>query len=411
MQMTLGLRRLGHDAYYFEVTSAWPFDPIRNDRVGDSHYAVPYLTRVADSFGLGDRWAYRRSYSDNEWLGIGRRRAEELLRSADAVFNLVGATLFAKEGLEVRRLVYFGTDPGYHEITFAAGNKKTRSIIDEHDDTVTIGENIGTSACPVPALPRLRATTRQPVLIDLWQDGERQRDTFTTVGNWKQRGRGVVFAGTRYYWSKDREFLRFVELPRRVSRPVELATNLADAATMRPTRAEPVRARSAEEKHRVLLLSHGWRLVDARAFTTDPWAYRDYICASRGEFTVAKDLNVRLRTGWFSERSAYYLAAGRPVVTQNTGFGRNLPTGEGLFAYDTIDEAVGAFEEIESNYDRHSRAARAIAHEYFRAETVLAKLLEDLSSSSSVETPTAGGGDERAGDADVSRRSRPPVSL
>ena len=107
-------------------------------------------------------------------------------------------------------------------------------------------------------------------------------------------------------------------------------------------------------------------------------SYRDYVCASRGEFTVAKDANVRLRTGWFSDRSACYLAAGRPVITQNTGFATVLPTGEGLFAFDTIDDILAAFEALQSDYERHSRAARAIAETYFKAETVLSKLLADL---------------------------------
>jgi hypothetical protein len=114
------------------------------------------------------------------------------------------------------------------------------------------------------------------------------------------------------------------------------------------------------------------------ALTTDPWPYRDYIRASRGEFTVARDLHVRLRSGWFSERSACYLAAGRPVITQDTGFGTVLPTGVGLFAFNTMDEILAAIESINSDYERHSRAARAIAEEYFKAETVLAGVLNKL---------------------------------
>jgi hypothetical protein len=129
---------------------------------------------------------------------------------------------------------------------------------------------------------------------------------------------------------------------------------------------------------RQLLESNGWQLTEAFTFTLDPWPYRDYVRASRGEFTVAKDQNVRLRSGWFSERSACYLAAGRPVITQDTGFGTVLPTGEGLFAFKTMDDLVAAFEAVEADYERHSRAARAIAQEFFRAETVLARLLADL---------------------------------
>jgi hypothetical protein len=362
MQIAAGLRRLGHDAYYFESTSTWPYDPARKTAVNDSEYAIPYLKRIAEEFQLGGRWAYRRSYSDKQWFGLAQNKAEDLLARADAVLNVTGATRFAEEGLKVGRLVYLGTDPGVHEIGLAKGDEDVRSIIDEHDDVVTYGENIGRANCAIPPLPRLRATTRQPVLLDLWQDGPPTKREFTTVGNWKQAGRDIDFKGETYYWSKHHEFLKFIDLPKRVEQPVELATGVENLS----------RDESA------LLESNGWRIVDAHPITLDPWPYRDYVRASRGEFTVAKDLNVRLQSGWFSERSACYLAAGRPVITQDTGFGSVLPTGEGLFAFNTMEEILAAFEAVNSDYAKHSRAARAIAEEYFRAETVLAKLLEDL---------------------------------
>jgi hypothetical protein len=379
MQITAGLRRLGHDAYYFETTSNWPYDPIRRTKVDDSDYALSYLKRVAESFDLGDRWAYRRSYSDKEWFGPSRAAAEQLLANADAVLNVAGATRFAEEGLKVGRLVYFGTDPVYHEIAFANGDEETRTLIEEHDDFVTYGENIGDAGCSIPPLPRLRAKTRQPVLLDLWQSGSPSKKEFTTVANWKQDGREVEYHGEFYHWSKDREFMKFVELPQRIDQPVELAMNLADPKTIRHGRGEVVRALGAAPDARQVLESNGWRLVDTHELTIDPWPYREYVRASRGEFTVARDLHVRLRSGWFSERSACYLAAGRPVITQDTGFGSVLPTGEGLFAFNSMEEIVLAFEAINSNYEKHSRAARAIAEEYFRAETVLSKVLADLS--------------------------------
>lgn len=378
MQITAGLRRLGHDVYYFETTSNWPYDPVRQYKVCDSDYAVPYLARVAEGFSLGDRWAYRRSFSDKEWFGLSRRRAEELLAHADAVFNVAGSTRFAEEGLRVGRLVYFGTDPVYHEITYAAGSEETRSILEEHDEVVTYGENIGLDGCPIPPLPRLRARTRQPVLLDLWADGPPRRREFTTVMNWKQEGREVDFQGETYFWSKDREFIKFLDLPKRVEQPIELAMNIARPETIVPGEGEPVRALGLPDDAQTLVESNGWLIVDAPSFTTDPWPYREYVRASRGEFSVARDLHVRLRSGWFSERDACYLAAGRPVIAQNTGFDRVLPTGEGLFAFDTLDEIVAAFEAIELDYGRHGRAAREIAEKYFRAETVLSKLLDDL---------------------------------
>lgn len=369
MQLAVGLQRLGHEVYYFETTSTWPYDPVRRSPVCDTDYAVPYLAKVAESFGLGGRWAYRRSFADGDWFGLGRQEAEELLLHADAVFNVAGATQLAADGVKVGRLVYFMTDPGIAEIPFAAGDPKTVSHIEEHHDIVTYGENIGTPGCPVPPLPRLRARCRQPVLLDRWAAGPPARDVFTTVCNWKQQGYEVQFRGETYQWSKHLEFLKFLDLPRRVRVPLELAT---------APEPDP-EAEAAGSDDRTLLESHGWRLVDGQALTThDPWPYRDYVRSSRGEFTVAKDLNVRLKTGWFSDRSACYLAAGRPVITQDTGFGTVLPTGEGLFAFETMDQVLGAFEAIQADYPRHSRAARAIAEEYFRAETVLAKVLAAL---------------------------------
>jgi len=359
MQIAVGLRRLGHDVYYFETTSTWPYDPQRQTRVDDSDYTLPYLKRVCESFGMGDRWAYRRSYSDKQWFGLERPVAEEWLANADAVINVTGSTRIAEEGLKVGRLVYLGTDPVAHEIKMSLGDADTKTIIDEHTDFITYGENIGNPDCPIPPLPGLKGKTRQPVLLDLWESGPPTYDAFTTVGNWKQNGSDIEFRGETYYWSKHHEFLKFIDIPKCVPQPIELA--------MGP-----------DEDVQRMLQGHGWRVANAHEFSTDPWKYREYVRASRGEFTVAKDQNVRLRSGWFSERSACYLAAGRPVITQDTGFGNILPTGEGLFAFNTMEQALAAFEAIRSDYTRHSRAARAIAEEYFRAETVMKKMLTDF---------------------------------
>lgn len=379
MQITAGLRRLGHDAYYFETSSAWPYDPIRQYKVDDSDYALPYLKRVASSFGLGDRWAYRRSYTDKAWFGLGRSQGEELLAHADAVFNICGATRFAEEHLDVGRLIYFGTDPVVHEIGFAKQDPTVREILSEHGEAVTYGENIGTDNSPIPPLPNLRARTRQPVLMDYWENSAPSRNEFTTVGNWKQDGMDLEYEGETYRWSKHFEFEKLIDLPSHLpDQPIELAMNLAEPETIKHGVDERVMAKGLARSDRQRLIDHGWRLADAPAFTMDPWPYRDYIVASRGEFTVARDLNVRLRSGWFSERSACYLAAGRPVVTQDTGFGEVLPTGEGLFAFQALEDVLSAFEQINGDYQRHSRAAREIAQEYFRAEKVLSRLLADL---------------------------------
>lgn len=379
MQIALGFLRLGHDVYYFETTSTWPYNPQLQTRVDNADYAIPYLKSVVEKFGLKDRWAYRCSFSaDKTWIGMDKRKAEGLLANADFVFNISGSTKFEEEGLKVGRLVYYSTDPVYHEIKYAEGDPFTRSLIDEHDDIVTYGENIGNPDCLIPPLPRLHAKTRQPVLLDYWQSGEPTKKEFTTIGNWKQEGRDFYYNGEKYYWSKHHEFLKFIDLPKRVEQPIEFATNLEKPESFEHGKGTEVPAFGVANDY-TLLTSNGWKLIDGPSFTTaELWKYKDYIISSRGEFTFAKDQNIRLRSGWFSERSACYLAAARPVITQDTGFGNILPTGEGLFAFNTMEDIIIAFDAINSNYKKHTKAAREIAEEYFKAETVLQKVLNDL---------------------------------
>ncbi|MFW5905115.1 MAG: glycosyltransferase, partial [bacterium] len=203
---------------------------------------------------------------------------------------------------------------------------------------------------------------RQPVLLDLWAPGgDPPSPTFTTVGSWKQKWRDVEFRGERYWWSKHHEFLKFLDLPHRTGEVFELALS----------------PRGLEEEDRRRLTDAGWRVRDGLEISRDPDRYRTYIQCSRGEFTVAKDQNVRLRTGWFSDRSATYLAAGRPVITQDTAFGENLPTGSGLFPFTTAQGVETALEAIRTDYPAHSRAAREIAREYFAHDVVLPRLLEE----------------------------------
>jgi hypothetical protein len=179
-------------------------------------------------------------------------------------------------------------------------------------------------------------------------------------GNWRQPWRRIRFQGELYHWSKHYEFLKVIDLPSRTCQGFELALS------------------SYEGADREMLEEKGWKVRHALDFSQDLDNYRDYIQCSRGEFTVAKDQNVRLRSGWFSERSAQYLAAGRPVITQETGFSNVLPTGQGLFAFSTMEDVLSAVEEINSDYERHCRAAAELAREYFNYDVVLKRLLADV---------------------------------
>jgi hypothetical protein len=204
--------------------------------------------------------------------------------------------------------------------------------------------------------------TRQPIDLELWRMAfDPRAERYTTIGNWKQQGNDIEWNGETYRWSKHHEFLKFLELPRqRPALRFELSLNVDDEADRR------------------LLAEHGFALTSPLRRSLDPLGYQEFFRASRGEWTVAKDQNVRLRSGWFSERDACYLASGKPVIAQSTGFEKFLPTGEGLFAFRTLDEILSALDRIETDYPRACRAAREIACGQFEATRVCRRLLEDL---------------------------------
>jgi hypothetical protein len=258
--------------------------------------------------------------------------------------------------------VYVETDPVVAELKVATGDAGMVEVLDRHHLIATYGENYGAADCDVPLNGRTYVMTRQPVDLEQWPmvfTPEARR--FTTIGNYRQEGFDIEWQGSVYRWSKHHEWERFIALPRMTGQEFELALMHCDG------------------DDRARLLAAGWQLSSPAAMSLDPLGtYREYIQASRGEFTVAKDQNVRLRSGWFSERDVCYLASGKPVVTQDTGFSNILPTGKGLFAVADVEQAAHAVEEIGSDYRGNCEAARAIAAEHFEASTVARRLLADL---------------------------------
>jgi hypothetical protein len=354
-----GFRRAGCDVVYVEDTQSWPYDPERNEVTDDPSYTVAYLRRAMESAGFGDRWAY--VAPDGSVFGLTRKELDAVLACADGLANVTGATLLREAYLEIPIRIYVESDPVLAQIEVADGNGFTIDLLSAHTHHFSFGENLGTPACPLPVERFHYRPTRQPVVLDWWAAREPAAagGRFTTVSSWRQTGKDAVWNGETYLWSKHVEFLKFVDLPMRSRHRLELALACDDESAL------------------ALLRRNGWHVVDALDVSTSVFAYRDYVRGSRGEFTVAKDQYVRTRSGWFSDRSASYLAAGKPVVTQDTGFGTVLPTGEGLFAFTTADEAIQAFDEIEADYARHARAAREIAGEYFDARRVTAAMLAE----------------------------------
>jgi hypothetical protein len=357
-----GFRRLGYDVHYVEDTGDWAYDPVENTIASHAGYTVGYIGRLMRQHGLADRWAYRAAAEDGRLYGLSEGELARVFERAEVLVNLTGATLLGERHLRVPARVYLETDPVLPEIEVARGHRFTIELLEAHTHHFTFGENLGAPDCAVPTGRFAYKPTRQPVVLDWWtpRPDVPAAGAVTTVASWKQSGKDVEWNGETYYWSKHLEFVKVLDLPGRLGIPMELALACDDVEAI------------------ALLRGHGWRVIDGLALSLDVAPYREYILRSRAEFTVAKDQNIRLRSGWFSDRSACYLAAGRPVVTQDTAFGNALPTGEGLFAFLSTDDAVAALEAIASDYARHSRAAREIAEQCFKAETVLSRLLAEV---------------------------------
>jgi len=248
------------------------------------------------------------------------------------------------------------------QIKVDQGNKSTIKYLKRHHALFTFGENVGTERFPVPSHNLKWLPTRQPIVTDLWKTNRRPAPAavFTSVANWSTSGlKDIEWRGEKYLWSKSREFIRFVAAPKRAGETFELATDIKD------------------DKTREKFLRNDWRFRGPHDLSADYRLYRDYIRRSKGEFTVAKDQYVRLNTGWFSDRSGCYLAAGRPVIIQQTGFTTVFSGGRhGLIAFQSLGEIAEAVKSINADYTRHSLAAREIARQFFEAEKVLGSLLE-----------------------------------
>jgi hypothetical protein len=357
----IGLQRLGHEVYYLEDSARIPYNPVTFDINNDFTYAAKLLKKLAGEFGFKSRWSFCARYLPHfPTAGLSLKRIRQLYRTADAIFNVCGTQEFNDDLLTSNRILYIESDPGVEQIKV---DKKVRSTIDylkRHHALFTFGENVGTRRFPVPLHGLKWNPTRQPIVIDLWKT-ERAPPApalFTSVANWSTSGlKDIEWRGTNYLWSKSREFIKFIRAPKVVGETFELATDIKD------------------KKMRSKFLKNNWRFRSPHDLSVDYSSYRNYIRHSKGEFTVAKDQYIRLNTGWFSDRSASYLAAGRPVITQHTGFS-DLYHGDGLFPFRSLSKVAEAIREINCDYAKHARGAFALACEVFDAAKVLADLLE-----------------------------------
>jgi hypothetical protein len=353
----IGLRALGFEVYYIEDHGAYVYDAHAKTISPNSANNLKLVGGVLDRFGFAGRWGFRDPIT-KDYVGMAKDTCLRLIRESDAVINLCGASEPREEHFASPLMIYIETDPGVFQVQIERGDPFALLNVSAHKLFFTYAYNIGQPDCRVPTAGVAWHPTRPPVLLDEWHPGvgPANPSAFTTVGTWENIGKNVEVGGTTYYWSKHVNFARVLDVARRARQPIELATDID----------------SGPDHDAAVAGGFTFRPVVPMSLDIDD--YREYISASRGEFTVSKDLYVRTRSGWFSDRTACYLAAGRPVITQLTGFEKYIPSGNGLLGFDDADSAIDAIRIVNADYPKHVKAAREIATEYFDAR----KLLEEI---------------------------------
>lgn len=344
----LGLRALGHEVLYVEDTGECVYDPERDEISTDPSYGTRYIHQALEPFGLGDRWSFV-NY-DGTHHGLSREAVRAWCADADLFVNLSGGSWFWRdEYAAIPRKVFIDTDPVFTQLAIAKGEPWYVEFFRGFDRLFTFGANIGTPACDVPTSGFAWHPTRQPVVTELWHTEARPcRDRFTTVMTWRTE------SFTDVDGNKDRELLALIDLPSRTAVKLQIAVN------------GPME----------LLEAHGWSPVGAMSVSRSLWDYREFIQGSKAEFGVAKHAYVSWRSGWFSDRTECYLAAGRPAVVQDTGWSAHLPSGTGLVGFSTLDEALDGLARVDRDYAAHAARATEIAREHFDASRVLPAFLE-----------------------------------
>jgi hypothetical protein len=356
LQYVLGLARLGHDVWFVEDSDDHPgcYHPATGEIDEDPTDGLAFADDAFRRLGLGDRWAYRDAHA-GRWRGPAGERMPQVLTSADVLLNVSGANPIRDVLAEVPHRVLIDTDPGFtqaHHVT----DPLRRDRAAAHTAFATFGERIAHGGARVPDDGLVWQPTRQPIVTDAWPTGPPPEGApLTTVMQWDSY-ESVEHDGL-VYGMKSASFDAIADLPARADATLEVALGAP----------APVRAR---------LEGLGWRVTSSLEVTRDPWRYQAYLASSRAELSVAKHGYVAGNTGWFSERSAAYLACGRPVVVQDTGLSGLLPTGEGLLTFTDADEALAGVEVVLSDPRRHEAAARELAAAHFDAARVLDDLLE-----------------------------------
>ncbi len=370
LQYPLGFAQLGHEVLYLEDSGKWCYDPHQQTFVESGANNAEWFAREIPKLdsALSERWFFRDALG--QCWGRSWEQVVEFCRSADLFVHISASCEMRDEYYSARRLAFIDSDPMFTQASipdYVAGtlvdvlDRKRVETMRAHDVHFTFGENIGAPECRIPRRLFDWLPTRQPIVTRCFTgpalniQAAARRQVLTTIMSWEPAEKGPTVEGVTYA-SKSREMLRFIDLPKLSKLPLEIA----------------ISGKAPRER----LRAHGWHLIEAPKVSGNPWTYRDYLARSLGEWSVAKNAYVESRSGWFSCRSACYMALGVPVVVQDTGFDCAIPCGEGVLSFLNLDDAQAAIEDVAAAPEHHGRVAREVAHEYFDSDRVLADLIE-----------------------------------
>jgi len=358
LQYVLGLLKLGHDVIFFEDSDDYAscYNPRTGEVDTNPEYGLHFIDKVFRRLNLKNRWAYYDAHT-SRWLGKTEAEMFDFFASTDVLLNVSGVNLLRDWLLAIPRRAFIDTDPAFTQIRHLT-DKNARELAGRHNHFFTFGENYGRSDCSIPEDGLMWKPTRQPLVIDCWQVSKGvQNGSWTTVMQWDSY-QTLKYDG-KTYGMKSASFDEYVDLPQMSGEKFELAIGSPNAP-------------------RELLQSKGWKTINPLVPTRTPGTYQKYIQNSKAEWTVAKQGYISSRSGWFSERSAAYLASGRPVLTEETGFSRFIEIGAGLLAFSTKEETLAGIKQINSDYDKHCKIAREIAASYFSHKKILSELLNNI---------------------------------
>lgn len=370
IQYPLGLKMLGHDVYYIEDTMQYPVFQSDGAAWDDATGCVNYLKEMMEKFGLEDRWAYR-DIASGQSFGMTEEKINELCQSADVFINISCSTFLRDEYFKIPKRILIDSDPMFTQIQYsqelngeADKNWNTKFLIENHNYLFSFGENISQPDCKIPVFDFNWHATRQPICLDLWNTKSISPDySYTSIMNWS--GRQKLKYNNDEWGQKDIEFEKFKLIPSYFpDLKFEVVIN------------KPLNKESHfDEKE---LSNIGWEILSPQEVVANSTDYKCFIQKSVAEFGVAKETYVKSNSGWFSCRSACYLASGKPVITEETGWSKYIAPGNGLFPFVSIEDAIAGIREVDSNYRFHSKKAIETANEYFDSNKVLNQLLEKL---------------------------------